>query len=384
MRFTTCVLVLVVSVVVPAFACLWDHDTLEMERQRFPSTLELITGKFLRHSTAFYEWRIRNRLERLKARPDNAELIDDLAVAYEKTGDHARAIEQMQQLERRQPGRYETAANLGTFYIHAGQLDEGLKWLDRALQINPDAHFGREKYQRLLVRYVQHAQASHKRKLSLADERQPSPGGLGTRPSSPQFYSFAQFITPPPDGPDQFPWLSEEDVTAAVKGTLGMMRFGNYDSPVLLEALGDLLREPHRASVDARQLAARAYLKASYEAHDPEAAGIYRHQAETVLEMQLDASEAKMSIETVESALKLELADAAQWYAQVEANERRWIAAGADVDAEFSRAYYKDPQVSQGGQAPQNPQQPWRLIALGTAIVVLCLVLTRPRLLFRR
>ena len=31
-------------------ACLWDYDTVQMERQRFPSTLELITGKFLRHT----------------------------------------------------------------------------------------------------------------------------------------------------------------------------------------------------------------------------------------------------------------------------------------------------------------------------------------------
>ncbi len=37
-------------------ACLWDTDTLQMERQRFPDALELITGKFLRHSREFYDW----------------------------------------------------------------------------------------------------------------------------------------------------------------------------------------------------------------------------------------------------------------------------------------------------------------------------------------
>ena len=42
-------------------ACLWDHDTLLVERGRFPQTLELITGKFLRHSTEFYRWRIADR-----------------------------------------------------------------------------------------------------------------------------------------------------------------------------------------------------------------------------------------------------------------------------------------------------------------------------------
>ena len=35
-----------------AFGCLWDYDTLLQERSRFPDTLEIITGKFLRHSSA--------------------------------------------------------------------------------------------------------------------------------------------------------------------------------------------------------------------------------------------------------------------------------------------------------------------------------------------
>ena len=52
------------------------------------------------------------------------------------------------------PGRYETAANLGTFYFHAGKLAEGLPHIDRALAINPDAHFGRERVQKRLVEYV--------------------------------------------------------------------------------------------------------------------------------------------------------------------------------------------------------------------------------------
>ena len=46
-----------VAVLVPsvAAACPWDYDTIKRERTRFPGTLELITGKFLRHSPEFYE-----------------------------------------------------------------------------------------------------------------------------------------------------------------------------------------------------------------------------------------------------------------------------------------------------------------------------------------
>ena len=75
-----------------AVACMWDYDTIRMERTRFPGTLELITGKFLRHSPEFYEWRIANRLKRLETDPTNVAWLDDLAVAYDKTGQHDQAI----------------------------------------------------------------------------------------------------------------------------------------------------------------------------------------------------------------------------------------------------------------------------------------------------
>ena len=113
-----CLLVLTNS----AVACLWDLDTLAMERTRFPGTLAIITGKFARHSLAYYQWRVENRLSRLKSSPNDVKLLDDLAVAYDKLGQHELAIKTMESIRDRSPNRYETNANLGTFHIHAGNL----------------------------------------------------------------------------------------------------------------------------------------------------------------------------------------------------------------------------------------------------------------------
>ena len=84
-------------------ACSWDYDTIKMERTRFPGTLELITGKFLRHSPEFYRWRIDDRLKRLESAPSDAALLDDLAVAYDKTGRHDEAIKTARRTEQLHP-----------------------------------------------------------------------------------------------------------------------------------------------------------------------------------------------------------------------------------------------------------------------------------------
>lgn len=58
---------LVLLITAPVLACLWDYDTLAEERRQFPSALELMTGKFLRHSPEFYEWRIADREKKMNA-----------------------------------------------------------------------------------------------------------------------------------------------------------------------------------------------------------------------------------------------------------------------------------------------------------------------------
>lgn len=54
---------------------------------------------------------------------------------------------------------------------------------------------------------------------------------------------------------------------SAITGLVGMLRFGNHDSPVLLEALGDLLSShlplDDRAAANANRLGTRAYLVAA-------------------------------------------------------------------------------------------------------------------------
>jgi tetratricopeptide (TPR) repeat protein len=348
-----------------ALACLWDYDTLKMERQRFPGTLELITGKFLRHTPEFYEWRIKDRLAKIRGDPNNLAYLDDLGVAYDKTGQHQKAIETALLAEKIRPGRYETEANLGTFLIHSGKLEEGLKHIDRAILINPNAHFGREKYQKYLVVYVLTRRADGRLKLPLKalDE----PPGRG---------DFTEFVRSTLLGIDpRAPFESERQ--AALKGVQGMMKFGHYDSPVLLEALGSLLQyaENHDPTTDAKRLAARAYLKASYEAPDEEAKAGYRKMASETLSMQTRGrgTDAPLPLEELEQDFQRELTEAREWYEELRQNELAWIRDGKNPEQEFDRLYYEEPAVSTATEDDETP--PARnilgLILFGLVVVVL-------------
>lgn len=318
-------LVCVLLVPAPLLACMWDYDTLQMERQQFPYVHELIAGQFLRHSDAYYQWRIEDRSAKPAAERTPAD-YDDLAVAYEKLGQHDRAIEVIQEKIASWPeeGRYESEANLGTFLIHAGRYEEGLEHIERAIEINPEAHFGREVYQRLLVEYVMQQRAEG---ATLPLNKTSELWKTG----------FARFVLEQRkverDG-------EQAEIQKAVKGVLGMMQFGNYRSPILLEALGDLLMASYWRE-DAKLLAARAYLKAAYEAPEPAAKEVYRQRVEAILETQV-----ARNLEQLEAELKREIAQGDTYYAQIESDETGWAAAGENLDQRFGEKYYQQPELT--------------------------------------
>lgn len=338
MRLIPLVVLLLVSFTYApaAHACLWDYDTLKEERSRFPSTYELVTEQFSRHSYEFYRWRVEDREARLAGNPDDMKLRDDLAVAYEKTGQTGRAINLMRDSLRTDDERYETHANLGTFLIHAGQYEEGVQHLDRALAINPDAHFGRERYQRWLAEYVMlRLDEKGKPRLPLSA----ASGDVRTQPIPPQ--DFAQFIASKLENKHRLS-LEPEQTRPAVEGVLGMMRFGNADSPILLEALGDLLRHEANADGDAKQLAAMAYLRAASRVDDEAAKQRYRELAAGALRMQQRRSwrgSKDVTLAEIEAQVAEGLAAGKKLQARIAADERRWIAAGEDVEAKYDAKY---------------------------------------------
>ena len=160
-------------------ACLWDFDTLRMEARAFPGIAEVLTGRFERNPPRYYEMRLERVAKELETSPDRLEFYDDAGVACDRLGRPDDAIKWMEHkrsaLDRMKAAHgdapeltdheYRYHANLGTFYAHrwfkGGASREDLHDLRRAeaevaraIEVNPDAHFGREKYQLAAIRWA--------------------------------------------------------------------------------------------------------------------------------------------------------------------------------------------------------------------------------------
>lgn len=161
-----------------ARACLNDRDSdaLALQAQRLPATVEVVTGRFARNPPLFYEMRIEKAEVELKKSPKNWGLYDDIAVAKDRLGESAEALDWMNRkrlilptFDASQPEMkeawYRYYANNGTFLAHdwiqdgskiedLNQLRESIDQIAQAIKIKPDAHFGRERYQLFALEWM--------------------------------------------------------------------------------------------------------------------------------------------------------------------------------------------------------------------------------------
>jgi tetratricopeptide (TPR) repeat protein len=297
-------------------ACLWDSDTIASEKARFPGVEEVIFGNFPRHSKEFYEWRKTVSKAALASDPTDLALYDDLAVAQHKLGDHEGAIATMKKKDAIKPGLYETYSNTGTFYIYTGNLPAALEQINKALAVNPNAHFGREKYQKWLIEWVMEGMPDRARDRS---DFYPGTGG------------FAGYVLEkqPADQRELTERLRNEAITAIS----GMMRFADFDNPLLQEAIGDFLAagSPDK---NATLHASLAYLHAA-RTKQGTLVGLNTKRDRALSKFEDGDKQQKL----LSAGLKHRLAKGASLAATVRKDEIAWIAAGKDASAEFQKKY---------------------------------------------
>jgi hypothetical protein len=144
---------------------------------RFAMVQDVLTERYARHGREYYTERNRGDREDLARLPPGGPwdaASDDLAAGLDRLGDADGAVRVMRdklasQTERgtAEGGLYSTYANVGTFLVHANiraaqsgdtaakeRLREGLDSIRKAIQVKPDAHFGREQWQVAAVEFM--------------------------------------------------------------------------------------------------------------------------------------------------------------------------------------------------------------------------------------
>ncbi len=157
---------------IPSHACLNDMDSLATEAKGLPGTLEVISGRFERNPPLFYQMRLARVTKEIAAQPTKLNLYDDAGVACDRLHRDDEAIAwmkqkraQMKPFPQDKEHWYRYHANLGTFQAHnwlrnganrknIGEMKTARNNIKRAIQIKPDAHFGREKYQLMAMEWI--------------------------------------------------------------------------------------------------------------------------------------------------------------------------------------------------------------------------------------
>lgn len=102
---------------------------------------------FRRFNKNFNLEEIQDQLEELQADiqvEGNYKLLSDYAVLLMKAGKVELSRDLLLSLYREYPEEYQLAANLGTAYELCGHVDSALKYIEKGIELNPNAHRGSE------------------------------------------------------------------------------------------------------------------------------------------------------------------------------------------------------------------------------------------------
>lgn len=243
-----------------ALACFWDRDTLAQEAAGLPGVVEVLLGRIDRWPPEYYAMRLERVTRQLESEPNNLELYDDAAVASDRLNRYDEAVEWMARkraildtLPESDPARteheYRYLANLGTHHAHRWianggsaddltDLERAIELIRAAINLNPDAHFGREKVQLGFLETLRYTRTEGKDELRLPV------GVFANEETNPEMLREAVSRDGGPatdeDLAHQAPWIflfsqefgflgSEVDVTPeeAVEGLVGLMTLGD-------------------------------------------------------------------------------------------------------------------------------------------------------------
>jgi hypothetical protein len=126
-----------------SFACLNGDSYLLKNGQYLYQDYESNIPSGHHFFTSEYEDHI-HELDSLYQVKQNIDFLSDKGLILILQKKYQEAIDLYLDIEKKNPNRYSTASNMGTAYELIGDNENALKWIKKAVEINPKSHFGSE------------------------------------------------------------------------------------------------------------------------------------------------------------------------------------------------------------------------------------------------
>jgi tetratricopeptide (TPR) repeat protein len=155
----------------PAAACMWDSDTLEEEVKARPGLARAILEQEAPALSAGRIAELRARIARLKAAPSERDSAwwNELAAAHVRLGEYAEGARLLESVRDEFEDDYGVHANLGTAYHLMGRYTDAWREIAEGLRIDPEGHFGLERFHLALLYYLWQNAAYRERHLYVDD-----------------------------------------------------------------------------------------------------------------------------------------------------------------------------------------------------------------------
>ncbi len=96
------------------------------------------------NDAGFYDKAISNYQKYLKSNPSDADARVDMGVCYFSLKDYKNAISAMKEALKYKPKHQIAHLNLGIVNLAAGNVEESKKWLQKAVDIDPNSDVGKK------------------------------------------------------------------------------------------------------------------------------------------------------------------------------------------------------------------------------------------------
>jgi tetratricopeptide (TPR) repeat protein len=317
--------------VLPAKAACIIQDGLELPTGiRGDKVERILAGNYLRHSSHYYRWFLNREKQEERKRGASVSTALGLATAYGHLGQLDKAAATIEATIKQGPSRYSLHIAAGDYYLLSSNRSRAGAAFDRAFEMNPNGEFTKEGFSHHMLDYMSMQAARDRKKKPMVT--------IAERGSGYSRYGFSHFFQERGRRSGVYPAHSWKNGgrEQTLDGLFNMVLCGYRRSPHVYEAIGDLLSEGKIAGKgDYRELAAMAYLRASYLVGD----SLWSRLEYRKLAKQMLPRKTKKSLKSLEKRFGRSIRKGTKNYKIVRILEQKWAKKRMNLESRYEKVF---------------------------------------------